>query len=111
LRWWLVAIAGGSFAWMALAQTTHALSFAVFHAGCMRRMAELFPARRDMVAAQGMLYGISGGIGGVLGAGIAAMAWQHGGGETAFVAGAAATVLALLLHLNAARFAKPARAP
>lgn len=110
LRWWLVAVAGGSFAWMAVAQTTHALSFAVFHAGCMRRMAELFPARHDMVAAQGMLYGISGGIGGVLGAGVAAVAWQHGGGRAAFVAGAVATVLALLLHLNAARFVKPAAA-
>lgn len=111
LRWWLVAVAGGSFAWMALAQTTHALSFAVFHAGCMRRMAELFPARRDMVAAQGLLYGISGGIGGVVGAGVAAVAWQRGGGEAAFGAGAAVTVLALLLHLNAARFAKPAVMP
>ena len=111
LRWWLVAVAGGSFAWMALAQTTHALSFAVFHAGCMRRMAELFPARRDMVAAQGMLYGISGGIGGVLGAIVAAVAWQHGGGHAAFVAGAVAAVLALLLHLGAARFMKPLIAP
>ena len=77
----------------------------------MRRMAELFPARHDMVAAQGMLYGISGGIGGVLGAGIAAVACQHGGGRAAFLAGAAATVLALLLHVSAARFAKPAHAP
>jgi PPP family 3-phenylpropionic acid transporter len=106
LRWWLVAVAGGSFGWMALAQVTHAISFAVFHAGCMRRMAELFPARRDMAAAQGMLYGISGGIGGVLGAGVAALAWQHGGGKAAFVAGAIATLLALVLHLTAARFAK-----
>ena len=71
---------GASFAWMALAQTGHALSFAAFHAGCMRRMAELFPQRRDMAAAQGLLYGFSGGIGGVAGAGVAAVAWQLGGG-------------------------------
>jgi PPP family 3-phenylpropionic acid transporter len=90
---------------MAVAQTAHALSFAAFHAGCMRRMAELFPLRRDMVAAQGMLYGFSGGIGGVLGAAMAAVAWQHGGGTAAFLGGALATVAALALHLHANRVA------
>ncbi|HEY5802996.1 MAG TPA: MFS transporter [Lysobacter sp.] len=99
LRWSLVALLGGSFAWMALAQTGHALSFAAFHAGCMRRMAELFPERRDMAAAQGMLYGFSGGIGGVAGAGIAAAGWQHGGGHLAFLLGAAVAVLALVMHV------------
>lgn len=93
VRWLTVAWLGPSFVWMALAQTGHALSFAAFHAGCMRRMAELFPARQDMVAAQGLLYGFSGGIGGVLGAGVASVAWQHGGGQWAFVAGALATLV------------------
>lgn len=92
-RWLAVAWLGPSFGWMALAQTGHALSFAAFHAGCMRRMAELFPERRDMVAAQGLLYGFSGGIGGVLGAGAASVAWQHGGGQWAFMAGALATMV------------------
>lgn len=98
LRWGLVAYFADSFAAMALAQTGHALSFAAFHAGCMRRMAELFPARRDMASAQGLLYGFSGGIGGVLGAGMAAFAWQHGGGTAAFLAGAACASIAFVVH-------------
>ncbi|MGH8079784.1 MAG: MFS transporter [Lysobacter sp.] len=109
LRWVLVAYFAGSFGWMALAQTTHALSFAAFHAGCMRRMAELFPARRDMASAQGMLYGFSGGVGGVLGAGMAAVAWQHGGGTAAFVAGSVCSLLALSVHVAAHRYARAAR--
>ncbi|RNF85340.1 MFS transporter [Montanilutibacter psychrotolerans] len=106
LRWWLVAMAGGSLGWMALAQTSHALSFAVFHAACMRRMAELFPQRRHMVTAQGLLSAISGGTGGVLGAGLAAVAWQHGGGNLAFSAGAIAALAGLSLHLATAARAK-----
>lgn len=102
-RWLMVAWLGPSIGWMALAQTGHALSFAAFHAGCMRRMAELFPERRDMAAAQGLLYGFSGGIGGVLGAGVASVAWQHGGGEWAFVAAAVATLLGCIVLLASAR--------
>ena len=92
VRWLVVAWLGASFGWMALAQAGHAFSFAAFHASCMRRMAELFPERRDMGAAQGLLYGFSGGIGGVLGAGVASVAWQHGGGQWTFIAGALATL-------------------
>ena len=103
LRWVLVAYFADSFAWMAVAQTGHALSFAAFHAGCMRRMAELFPARRDMATAQGMLYGFSGGIGGVLGAGMAAFAWQHSGGKAAFVTGAVFALMSLGVHLSVQR--------
>lgn len=109
LRWVLVAWFADSFAWMALAQTGHSLSFAAFHAGCMRRMAELFPARHDMASAQGMLSGFSGGIGGVLGAGMAALAWQHGGGTAAFMAGSVCSVAALALHLAAQRYARDPR--
>ncbi|KGM54980.1 hypothetical protein N800_01490 [Lysobacter daejeonensis GH1-9] len=102
-RWLMVAWLGPSFGWMAVAQTGHALSFAAFHAGCMRRMAELFPKRHDMVAAQGLLYGFSGGIGGVLGAGLASVAWQHGGGRWAFVAAALATLVGCIVLLASAR--------
>ena len=110
LRWSIVAMFGSSFAWMAVAQTGHALGFAAFHAGCMRRMAELFPQRRDMAAAQGMLYGFSGGIGGVAGAGVAAVAWQLGGGKAAFLAGAVVSVGALLAHALPMRAARTASA-
>ena len=111
VRWLAVAWLGPSFAWMALAQTGHALSFAAFHAGCMRRMAELFPQRGDMLAAQGLLYGFSGGIGGVMGAGVASVAWQHGGGQWAFIAGALATLAGFALLLaTSASFRRPAPA-
>ncbi len=106
VRWAMVALLADSFMWMALAQTGHALSFAAFHAGCMRRMAELFPERRDMAAAQGLLYGFSGGIGGVAGAGLAAVAWQTGGGRAAFLAGAAVAGMALLAHVLPVRAAR-----
>lgn len=103
VRWAVVAAFADSFAWMALAQTGHALSFAAFHAGCMRRMAELFPARRDMAAAQGLLSAFSSGIGGVLGAGMAALAWQRGGGALAFAAGTLCALAALAVHLSTQR--------
>lgn len=108
VRWTIVAMFGSSFAWMALAQTGHALSFAAFHAGCMRRMAELFPLRREMSAAQGLLYGFSGGIGGVAGAGVAAVAWQLGGGRCAFFAGAAIACVALAAHVLPVRATRTA---
>lgn len=111
VRWLIVAWLGPSFGWMALAQTAHAFSFAAFHAGCMRRMAELFPERHDMVAAQGLLYGFSGGIGGVLGAGVASVAWQHGGGQWAFIAGALATLVGFgVLLATATSFRRTAAA-
>ena len=78
VRWSIVAHVRFVVRLDGLAQTGHALSFAAFHAGCMRRMAELFPQRRDMAAAQGMLYGFSGGIGGVAGA-----AWRRWHGNWA----------------------------
>jgi PPP family 3-phenylpropionic acid transporter len=110
-RWLMVATLAESFAWMALAQATHAFGFAAFHAGVMRRMAELFPERRHMVGAQGLLYGIGGGIGGVLGALVSSVAWQHGGGGMAFALGALAALCALALHVGVARLHRAASHP
>lgn len=94
LRWGLVAAFAESFAVMALAQSTHALSFATFHACCMRLISDYFPGRRA-AAGQSLLYGFSSGVGGVLGAGLAALAWESaGGGPLAFALGAAVTALA-----------------
>jgi PPP family 3-phenylpropionic acid transporter len=98
LRWLVVAFFADSLAIMALAQTGHALSFAVFHACTMRLMADFFPGERAG-AGQSLLYGFSQGLGGVLGALIAAVAWEsHGGGTLAFVLGAAASAAAFLLY-------------
>ena len=98
LRWVLVAAFAESFWVMALAQGTHALSFATFHACCMRLITDYFPGRRA-VAGQSLLYGFSSGVGGVLGAGLAALMWERvGGGPAAFAAGAVVTAVAWIVY-------------
>lgn len=98
LRWAVVAAFADSFLVMALAQCTHALSFATFHACCMRLIADFFPGRRA-VAGQSLLYGFSQGVGGVLGAGLAALMWERvGGGPAAFAAGAVVTAVAWIVY-------------
>ena len=97
LRWIVTALYAGSLPIMFAAASLHAFSFAVFHACCMRQMAAYFPGRRA-AAGQGLLYGFSSGVGGVLGAGLAAWMWDIGGGRAAFLAGASVTALAWLLH-------------
>ena len=98
LRWAVVAAFADSFLVMALAQCTHALSFATFHACCMRLITDYFPGRRA-VAGQSLLYGFSSGVGGVLGAGLAALMWERvGGGPAAFAAGAVVTAVAWIVY-------------
>jgi PPP family 3-phenylpropionic acid transporter len=99
LRWTITAEFASSLALMALAQLVHAFSFAVFHACCMRRMGDLFPGALGKHG-QGLLYSFSSGIGGVLGALLASAMWETGGGPAAFLAGAVATGVALLVHLR-----------
>jgi PPP family 3-phenylpropionic acid transporter len=100
LRWAATAAFAASFPIMAAMQALHALSFAMFHACCMYRMAELFPGAMGKHG-QSLLYGFSSGVGGVLGAGLAAGLWELGGGEAAFAGGAVATAVALAVHLQA----------
>lgn len=97
LRWIVTALFAADLPIMFAAASLHAFSFAVFHACCMREMARLFPGRRA-AAGQGLLYGFSSGVGGVLGAGLAAWTWDLGGGRAAFLAGAGATALAWLVY-------------
>ena len=97
LRWALVALFAGSMPLMLAAQLTHALGFALFHACLMQRMAALFPGA-EASAGQGLLYGFSSGLGGVIGALLAAGLWEWRGGLAAFLGGAALTALALALH-------------
>jgi len=96
-RWVVTALFADSFAWMALAQATHALGFAMFHACNMRLMSEFFPGRRAATG-QSLLYGFSSGIGGVIGALMAAAAWQRAGGTLAFASAAAVAVVALIVY-------------
>jgi PPP family 3-phenylpropionic acid transporter len=111
LRWAVTAVYADSFAVMAAAQCVHALSFAIFHACCMRRVVDLFPGALGRVG-QGLLYAFSSGIGGVLGTLMAGWLWENAarssswlritdGGELAFLGGAAVTLVALAVHLRA----------
>ena len=93
----MTALFAGSLPLMLAAQSLHAFSFAIFHACCMRMMSEFFPGKRA-AAGQSLLYGFSSGVGGVLGAGMAAVAWDVDGGRAAFLAGATVTSLALVVY-------------
>ena len=97
LRWAVTALYADSFAIMFAAQLTHAFSFAVFQSCCMQLMTEYFPGRRA-AAGQSLLYGFSSGVGGVLGAALAAVMWHFGRGQWAFLAGAAVTAIAWVVH-------------
>lgn len=99
LRWVAVALFAGSMPLMIVAQSTHALGFALFHACLMQRMATLFPGH-EASAGQGLLYGFSSGLGGVIGALVAAALWEWQGGAAAFLGGAGFTMLALALHVQ-----------
>jgi len=84
LRWLVTALFPDRTAIVTLAQLTHALNFAAFFAACMQFMAKFFPGRLAGHG-QGLYYGLSSGVGGVLGALIAGQAWRIGGGELAFL--------------------------
>ena len=100
LRWAVTAELPGSFAAMAAMQVVHALSFAMFHACCMQRIGVLFPGALGMNG-QSLYYAFSSGVGGVLGALLAAALWEAGRGEAAFLGGAVATALAWGVHARA----------
>ena len=106
VRWAVTALFAGSFAIMAAAQLTHAFSFAVFQACLMQQMTVFFPGRRA-AAGQSLLYGFSSGVGGVLGALIAAVLWRYGRGEWAFLGGATLTALAWLIYSMRRRVPAP----
>lgn len=97
LRWVVTALFARDLPLMFAAQSLHAFSFAIFHACCMRMMSDFFPGKRA-AAGQSLLYGFSSGVGGVLGAGMSAYAWDLGGGRAAFLAGAGAAALAWVVY-------------
>jgi PPP family 3-phenylpropionic acid transporter len=97
IRWAVTALYADSFAILFAAQLTHAFSFAVFQSCCMQMMTQYFPGRRA-AAGQSLLYGFSSGVGGVLGATVAAVLWRYGRGEWAFLGGAGLTTIAWLVY-------------
>lgn len=96
LRWAMVAAWPDNAILMAFAQTLHALSFAAFFAASMQFLVLFFPGRQNGHA-QGIYYGFSSGVGGVLGALLSGQAWKACGGETAFLLGSAAAAVAAVI--------------
>lgn len=110
VRWTVVALYAGSMPLMLAAQLTHALGFALFHACLMQRMAALFPGH-EASAGQGLLYGFSSGLGGVIGALLAAVLWEWQGGVAAFLGGALLSLVGLGLHLSRSAAPGPEAVP
>ncbi len=78
LRWWATAAWPDSLPVMVAAQATHAFSFAAFFAAAMLLLAEYFPGRHNGHG-QGVFYGMSSGVGGVIGALLAGQLWRFSG--------------------------------
>jgi PPP family 3-phenylpropionic acid transporter len=97
LRWVLTALFPGALALMFAVQALHAFSFAVFQSCCMRQMAHSYPGR-DAVAGQSLLYSVSSGVGGVLGALLCSALWEWRGGEAAFLGAAGVVALAWVVY-------------
>jgi len=96
LRWAMIALWPNSATLMAFAQTLHALSFAAFFAASMQFLVLFFPGRQNGHA-QGIYYGFSSGIGGVLGALLSGQIWEASGGETAFLLASLAALIAAMI--------------
>lgn len=102
LRWWATALLPENVVLMALAQVTHALNFAALFAACIKLLADFFPGRMNGHA-QGVFYGFSSGIGGVLGAWLAGALWPVDAGRSAFLVAGVVAACAALLCVTAMR--------
>jgi len=99
LRWLATALFPESLPVLIAMQLLHALSFGVFHACCMQLVGMYFPGRLS-AHGQALLYAISSGIGGVIGAGLAGAAWKLGGGEACFILGATAAAVGFAVAMR-----------
>ena len=95
LRWWATALWPDSVPVMLVAQLTHALNFGAFFAAVMQLLVRFFPGRLNGHG-QGVFYGLSSGVGGVVGALAAGQLW-HFGGSVAFLASGCFAVLAAVI--------------
>jgi PPP family 3-phenylpropionic acid transporter len=110
VRFVMTALLPGSLALLSLAQLGHALTFGLFHSAGMQRTARLFPGRL-LGQGQGLLYGLSSGVGGVTGALLAGQMWGLGGGRAAFLFAAVAACCGLWLTLRGMQPGDPATRP
>jgi PPP family 3-phenylpropionic acid transporter len=106
---WLVTALLPEYGWaIALSQLGHAFTFAAFHSASIHAIGQFFPGRSG-VHGQGMLYGFSSGLGGVLGALLAGALWEIGGGRASFLGAAVVSVIGFALALRVRIPAEPAR--
>ncbi|MGE4072456.1 MAG: MFS transporter [Lysobacterales bacterium] len=97
---WLVTALLPEHGWaIALSQMGHAFTFAAFHSTSIYAIGQFFPGRSG-VHGQGMLYGFSSGLGGVLGALLAGALWELGGGRSSFLGAAVISMVGLALALR-----------
>ena len=87
VRWTVTALFPDNLPVMLAIQTLHALGFAAFFAAAMQMLARYFPGRLNGHG-QGLFYGFSSGLGGVIGALVAGQLWRIDNGTTAFLVGA-----------------------
>ncbi len=94
LRWLLIAAFPQQVWVLLLAQVSHAFTFAMLHAVCIRYVPVLFAGNQGKGQA---LYSSAGfGLGGALGAWLSGYFW-HLGGEQVFIGAAAVAILALIV--------------
>ncbi len=105
LRWVVTAMLPHYPLAIGLAQLGHAFTFAAFHSTSMQAISQFFPGRTG-VHGQGLLYGFSSGLGGVLGALLAGALWELGDGRASFLGAAAISLAGALL---ASRVSLPRR--
>ena len=80
---------------MVLAQLTHALNFGAFFAAVMQLLVRFFPGKMNGHG-QGVFYGLSSGVGGVVGALAAGQLW-HFSGSTAFLVSGCIALLGAMI--------------
>lgn len=95
LRWWATAMWPEHPWLLGAAQLTHALNFGAFFAAVMQLLARYFPGRLNGHG-QGVFYGLSSGVGGVVGALIAGQLWRFGGNVAFAVAGGFALLASII---------------
>lgn len=97
---WLVTALLPEHGWaIVVSQMGHAFTFAAFHSTSIYAIGQFFPGRSG-VHGQGMLYGFSSGLGGMLGALLAGALWELGGGHSSFLGSAVISLIGLALALR-----------
>lgn len=95
VRWLMTAGLTDVLAVVVLAQLLHALTFAAFHSSGMQIIGKHFEGNAAMHG-QALLYGFSSGVGGVIGALLAAALWEYVAPGASFVGASVISLLGML---------------